>query len=132
MKKAIFAIAALAILTIGNSFAQRGYPSKGNYGPAYSNGRMDNAIEEYQINQLDKIVKLTRKQENEIKKIENRYDRLTFNNRRGQSFQNTKRLEQQKQREILSVLTPVQHQRLVAYERAQRFDHYNDRPRSRG
>ncbi|TDE18547.1 hypothetical protein [Dyadobacter psychrotolerans] len=131
MKKAIFAIAALAILTVGNGFAQKGYPSKGHDVPVYSNGRLDNAIEEYQINQLDKIVKLTRKQENEIKKIENRYDRMAFNNRRGQS-QNTKRLEQQKQREILSVLTPVQHQRLMAYERAQKFDRYNDRPRSRG
>jgi Zn-dependent M32 family carboxypeptidase len=127
MKKAIFAIAALAILTVGNSFAQYGYSSKGHSGPGYSNSRNDNAMEEYQINKLDKIVKLSRKQENEIKRIENRYDKLLSNRRRPQTLQSIKRLEMQKKQEILSVLTPVQHQRLMAYERAQKFDLYNSR-----
>lgn len=130
MKKAIFAIAAIAILTVGNSFAQKGYQSKGHDGPGhdspvYSNSRVDNLVEEYNINQLDKIVKLSRKQENEIKKIENYYDRVASNNRRPQSIQNARRSEMQKQQDILNVLTPNQRQKLMAFQRADKFDNHN-------
>jgi Spy/CpxP family protein refolding chaperone len=121
MKKTILAIAALAIFTIGNSFAQKGYPAKGHHVPAVSAQRYDNAVEEYNINKLDNIVGLTRKQENQIKKIENKYDRLANNSRRGY-FQSPKALEEQKQREIFSVLTPNQRQKLIAYQHADKFN----------
>ena len=122
MKKSILAIATIAILTVGNSFAQKGYQSKGNDGPVYSNARVDNSREEFNINKLDNIVKLSRKQENEIKKIENYYDRVAANSRQVQTLQSLKRLEEQKQQDILKVLTPNQRQKLMAYQRADKFD----------
>ena len=126
MKKSILAIATIAILTVGNSFAQKGYQSKGHDGPVFSNARVDNSREELSINKLDNIVKLSRKQENEIKKIENYYDKVAANSRRIQTLQSMKRLEQQKQEDILKVLTSNQRQKLIAYQRADKFDN-NDR-----
>ncbi|MCF2492059.1 hypothetical protein [Dyadobacter chenhuakuii] len=122
MKKTILAIATIITLTIGNSFAQR-YRHEV---PAVNNSRGDNALEEYQINKLDQIVKLTRKQENKIKKIENHYDEL-MSNRRYSSFQNAKRLEKAKQKDILEVLTPAQRQRLFAYQNSYNNGRYNRR-----
>ena len=122
MKKAIFTIAALAILTIGNSFAQKGYQSNGHRGPAISNARFDNSKEDYNIDKLDNIVKLSRKQENEIKKIENYYDRVAASSRNVQTLQSLKRLEEQKQQDIFKVLTPNQREKLMAYQRSDRFD----------
>ncbi|MCF2498585.1 hypothetical protein [Dyadobacter chenhuakuii] len=122
MKKTILAIATIVTLTIGNSFAQR-YRHEV---PAVNNSRGDNALEEYQINKLDQIVKLTRKQENKIKKIENHYDEL-MSTRRYSSFQNAKRLEKAKQKDILEVLTPVQRQRLFAYQNNYNNGRYNRR-----
>jgi Spy/CpxP family protein refolding chaperone len=131
MKKTILAIAALAIFTVGSSFAQ--YPSnKAGYtknAPVY---KADNAYEEYSINQLDNIVKLTRNQANEIKKIENRYDRIAANSRKSQTLQSIKRLELQKQQDILAVLTPIQHQRLLAYEQNNKFNNRTNRSIRRG
>lgn len=122
MKKAIFAIATLAVLSVGNSFAQRGYSSKGHNTPAISNARFDNPIENYSVNKLDDIVKLSNKQEKEIKKIENKFDGFTNNTRRSQSLSNLKRLESQKQQEILAVLTSAQRQSLMIYQNAEKFD----------
>ncbi|MCE6992437.1 hypothetical protein [Dyadobacter sp. CY323] len=116
MKKTILAIATIVTLTIGNGFAQR-YKSHEIPATASRNSRVDNSNEEFQINKLDKIVGLTRKQENQIKKIENQYDRLMSSNRRS-TYQSVQRLEMQKEKEILSVLTPVQRQRLYAYQNA--------------
>ena len=132
MKKTILAIAAFAIFTVGNSFAQQGYPSKGHNVPAVSAARYDNAAEEYNINKLDRIVGLTRKQENQIEKIENNYDRIANSGRRNQTLQSLKRLEFQKQEEILSVLTPIQHQRLLAYEQSDKYGRDKTRSNRRG
>jgi len=133
MKKAIFAIAALAILTAGNGFAQKGYSSKGTYqsqghdGPVYkNNARIDSKVEEYNISKLDNIVALTRNQENEIKKIESYYDRIVRSSKKAQTFESIKRLELQKQQDILEVLTSYQRQKLVAYENAQRYNNGRD------
>lgn len=122
MKKTIVTLAALAILTIANVNAQRGqYPNTRPVpAPQVENHRIDNALEELSINRLDNIVKLTRKQENEIKKIENQYDRL-FRNRR-LSRNDVQRLEREKQQDIWSVLTPTQRQRWTAYHHSQKFD----------
>lgn len=125
MKKAILAIATLAILTVGNSFAQRSYSSKGHSGPAISNQRIDNSYEEYNINKLDDIVSLSRKQENQIKRIENKYDKVVNLSKRPQTMRNIQRLKVQKQQDILAVLTPAQRQRLMAYQHSGRFDNYN-------
>ena len=83
------------------------------------NPRIDNALEELSINRLDNIVKLTRKQENELKKIENQYDRLLRNRRLSRN--DIQRLEREKQQDIWSVLTPTQRQRWTAYHHSQKF-----------
>ena len=122
MKKTIVTLAALAILTIANVNAQRGQYPAGRPAPApqVENPRIDNALEELNINRLDNIVKLTRKQENEIKKIENQYDRLLRNRRLSRN--DIQRLEREKQQDIWSVLTPTQRQRWTAYHHSQKFD----------
>ncbi len=119
MKKYILAIAVLATLSVGESFAQRAVIS----GRAVQNAQRDNAREEFQINKLDNIVKLTRKQENKIKKIENSYDRLMANRR----VRNYKQLEWNKQKEIMAVLTPVQRQRWMAYQNNPGYGRFNGR-----
>jgi Spy/CpxP family protein refolding chaperone len=122
MKKIILSIALLAALIVGNAHAQ--------YGRAYQNkprpvpsSQTDNRFEEMQINKLDKIVGLSRKQENKIKKIEDRYDRLMS----GRRTPNLKELQWKKQQDIMEVLTPAQRQRLMAFQNSARFDLYNRR-----
>lgn len=128
MKKSILAIAAFALLSIATVNAQRGhYPNqRPAQAPQYDHPRLDNAREELNINRLDNIVGLTRRQENELKRIENRYDRFL----KGQRLSNRdiQRLENEKQQEIWSVLTPVQRQRLAAHSHSRKFD----RPYRRG
>jgi Spy/CpxP family protein refolding chaperone len=123
MKKTILAIATILTLTVGNSFAQRYHHEV----PAMNNSRSDNAFDEFKINKLDEIVKLSRKQENKIKKIEDHYDQLTSSNRRFTSFQSVQRLEKAKQKDILEVLTPAQRQRLFAYQNSYNNGRYNRR-----
>jgi hypothetical protein len=121
MKKAIFAIAALAILTVGNSFAQ--YSSKGHNGPVYaSNSRTNNTIDQYQVGRLDHIVGLSRSQEAEIKRIEDYYARVIRSTKKSQTYESLNRLESQKQHDILEVLTSVQRRKLMAYEKSQKYD----------
>lgn len=133
MRKTIIAIAALAMFTIGNSFAQNGGFKKDHRDTReYTNHRNEPRAKEYQIDRLDDIVKLTNKQEREMKKIENRYDRLASKNRKSVTLQQIKRLEIQKQQEILSVLTQKQHERLMSYERTQRNNRQDVRSNRRG
>ena len=122
MKKTILAIATIVTLTVGNGFAQR-YRHEV---PAVNNSRSDNAFEEFKINKLDEIVKLSRKQENKIKKIENHYDQL-MSNRRYSSFKTAQKLEKAKQKDILEVLTLTQRQRLFAYQNNFNKGRYNRR-----
>ena len=125
MKKAIFTIAALALLTVGNTFAQSRYQSKGHDGPVYSNAKMDNSADVFEIRKLDNIVNLTRNQANEIKKLEIYYDRVVKNSREVQTLQSIKRLESQKQKDILEVLTPKQRQKLFVFQNDMKFDSKN-------
>jgi Spy/CpxP family protein refolding chaperone len=114
MKKNIIAIVVLVTLTIGNSFAQGGYV-KHHTTVIQSNPRHDSRVEENQIKHLDRIVDLTNKQENQIQKIENKYDRLARNQR---SIKNLKTLDTNKQKEILAVLNPYQRKKLMAYQKS--------------
>ncbi len=119
MKKTILAIATFAILGIANVNAQRSsYPV--HSAPQINNPRLDNKLEELSINHLDNIVKLSRKQENEIKRIENQYDRLLKGRRLGS--RDIERLQNEKQKDIWSVLTPAQRERLAIYQHSRKFD----------
>lgn len=125
MKKTILAIAAFAIFTVGNSFAQSRYQSKGHDAPVYSNAKIGAPVDAFEINNLDNIVNLTRKQESEIKKLEIYYDRVVKNSREIQTLKSIKRLESQKQKDILEVLTPLQRQKLLAYQNGDKFNNRN-------
>lgn len=127
MKKTIVAIATIIALTVGNSFAQHAYNR--HEIPAVRNSRTDDINENIRISKLDEIVNLSRKQEKQLKRIEDHYDRLQSSDRRYNTYQAAQRLKSQKQQEILSVLTPAQRQRLYAYQHAGRFDNrpYNRR-----
>ena len=120
MKKIILSIALLATLSVGTTYAQQGraYGNK-----SYNQTQNDNRFEETQINKLDKIVGLSRKQENKIKKIENRYDHLMS----GRRTPNLRELQWKKQQDIMDVLTPAQRQRLMAFQQGNRPEHYNRR-----
>ncbi|MBE9461749.1 hypothetical protein ACFP1I_31015 [Dyadobacter subterraneus] len=120
MKKIILSIALLATLTVGNSYAQQGRAYRNRPVP---NAQIDNNFEEFQINKLDNIVGLSRRQENKIKKIENHYDRLTA----GRRTPNLKELQWKKQQEIMAVLTPAQRERLMAFQHGNKFDRHNRR-----
>lgn len=119
MKKYILAIAVLATLSVGDSFAQRGRVYEK---PGY-NAPRDHDYDAYQRNKLDNVVKLSHKQEKKIQKIENRYDRIMANS----SVRNYKQLEWEKQKEIMSVLTPVQRQRWMAYQNNYKPGRFNGR-----
>ncbi|CCH54126.1 hypothetical protein BN8_03270 [Fibrisoma limi BUZ 3] len=120
MKKSLMFLATLTVLTAGCAVAQPGYNRYPT--PAQTNPRADDAYEAYRIDQLDNIVGLTNRQEKQLRKIENDYDRrgLTARERRNpQAFQ---RLQREKQQAMLAVLTPAQRQKLFAFQQGRRYD----------
>jgi hypothetical protein len=126
MKKTILSLATVALLSIGVSMAQRGYTPNTNRNPAPyntpSNDKYDDMKEDINIDRLDAIVNLTRKQEREVKRIEDRYDvRGNFGPQRKNS-QMDQRFLAQKQKEILDVLTPKQREKWFAFQQSNRFD----------
>ncbi|OIN57365.1 hypothetical protein [Arsenicibacter rosenii] len=132
MKKAILTIATLALLTTGTVLAQRGYDPNYDNRNRYpnqgmQNPRADDARDEYRIDRLDAIVGLTRRQERELRRIENHYDRLGLmpgNRLDPREFQ---RLSWQKQHDVMDVLTPAQRDRLYTYQHSNRYNRGYDR-----
>jgi Spy/CpxP family protein refolding chaperone len=137
MKTIILTFAIVASFT-GSVFAQRG---NAPYGPAQRNptqrapivipaptpqpkvtARADNALDIYQINQLDNIVNLSFQQEKALNRIENQYDKLIAKANKRPFGQNVQQLERQKQQDMLAVLTPAQRQKLIAYQNGNRLD----------
>ncbi|PWJ56576.1 hypothetical protein CLV98_11170 [Dyadobacter jejuensis] len=112
MKKAILTIAALTILSLGNSFAQRAAKVIVVQQPKV----VSQPVVNYNVATLDRIVKLSRQQESQILKIEREYDLLARNRR----AKNQGQLELQKQKDIIAVLTPKQYDRLKVYEKGLR------------
>ncbi|KAA9349280.1 hypothetical protein [Larkinella humicola] len=130
MKKTIIALATVALLSTGVSMAQRTYNPNANRNPApYSNtnpgSRYDDVKEDIKIDRLDAIVNLSRKQEKELKRIEDRYDtreNISLQRRNPKIYQ---RIQAQKQTEILNVLTPKQREKWFAFQQSNRFDRNN-------
>ncbi len=117
MKKTILAIATLVILTIVTASAQRG--PRPHHKP---HARIDNDRRRDKISQLDQRLNLTPDQKNELQKIENRYhDRLDKNRLEHQN------LKQAKRKEVLSVLTPEQRQRLAHRQPHRKSDRHPHR-----
>lgn len=114
MKKTISTLAILALLTTG-AMAQRGYgPAQNRYpNTVQSNPRADNALDAYKIDQIDRIVNLSRQQQKEMKRVENSYDKLAST---ASARRNPAAFQQQKQQALLAVLTPMQRNTLIAYQ----------------
>lgn len=121
MKKIILAVIVVLSVTAGSSFAQKAYYN--GYKPV-PNSRTENRYDDdLNINKLDKIVGLTRKQENHIRKIENKYDHLAAGR-----YANLRELNWKKEQEIVNVLTASQRQRLYAFQNG----HMNNKHNRRG
>lgn len=110
--------------------AQRGYDNDRYPDPRYDNRRYENQRNENQryddfqedirIDRLDAIVGLSRHQERQLKRIEDRYDyrEMEASRRRDpRAYQYTLR---RKNQEMMSVLTPGQRERLFAYQQQYR------------
>ena len=107
MKKTILAIAILAILTTTAANAQRGSRPP-HRSQQKHHAQVDNHRKGDKISQLDKMLDLNPAQKSELQKIENHYGEKLEKNRREHQD-----LRQAKTKEILSVLTPEQRQRLA-------------------
>ncbi|WP_460636850.1 hypothetical protein [Larkinella harenae] len=127
MKKSIFALAIATLLSTGVSMAQRTYNPNANRPNAPFNNskpgsRLDDRKEDIKIDRLNAIVDLSRKQERELKRIEDRYDNMelvTMQRRNPQMYQ---RLQAQKQQEMLDVLNKKQLQKWIAFQQSNRYN----------
>ena len=133
MKKTIAAALTLFALTTGVTLAQGVYsrPYDSRYdnrpsqsqAPRYGNYNNDQAQDELKIDRLDAIVGLSRRQEKQLRKIENNYDELMARTRT--TPDGFRQLQLRKRHDILAVLTSSQRDRLFA---SQQNNRYNNRP----
>jgi Spy/CpxP family protein refolding chaperone len=120
MKKTIIAFATLALLTTG-AMAQRPYYSGPDRG-GRPNSYHDDIQEDIRIDRLDAIVNLSRKQQRELKRIEDRYDYREMAAMQRRSPQAYNRLLRQKNQDMMLVLTPFQRQKLMDFQQSRRYD----------
>lgn len=117
MKKTIAAALTVFALTTGVTFAQgvysRPYDNRPSYapGPRYNN---DQVQDELKIDRIDAIVGLSRRQEKQLRKIENNYDQLMTRSR--MTPDGYRQLQLRKRQDVLAVLTSAQRDRLFAYQ----------------
>lgn len=135
MRKSIAVALTLFALTTGVSLAQGVYSRPyGNrppqsQGPRYDNNQRygnyndDQTRDELKIDRLDGIVDLSRRQEKQLRKIENNYDELMARTRT--TPDGYRQLQLRKRHDILAVLTSSQRDRLFA---SQQNNRYNNRP----
>jgi Spy/CpxP family protein refolding chaperone len=117
MKTTIAAALTFFALSTGVTFAQRGYNSSfDNRPPQYGGTRFDRdqAQDELKIDRIDAIVGLSRKQEKQLHKIEDNYDRLTATSRL--TPDGYRQLQLRKRQDMLAVLTSAQRDRLFAQQ----------------
>ena len=132
MKKSIFALAILALITTGTTMAQRGYDPGYNRYPTPNQQRYDDIQDEIRIDRLDAIVGLTRHQERVLRRIEERYDRMGLTRGSNLSPRDYQRLQWQKNQEVNDVLTPAQRDRLYAFQQNNRRGGYGPGGSGRG
>jgi Spy/CpxP family protein refolding chaperone len=121
MNKIIAAALTLLALTTGSSFAQRGNPYPNDRDYQYDDSRYrgrnddprrdrDQFQDELKIERLDDLVKLSRRQERELHRIEDRYDQVMNTSR--MTPDGFRQLRFRKRQDMLAVLTPAQRDRL--------------------
>jgi Spy/CpxP family protein refolding chaperone len=118
MKKIIAAALTLVALTTGATFAQGVYSRPYNNRPQYGGPRYDRDRDQYQdelkIDRIDAIVGLNRRQEKQLHKIEDNYDRLFATSR--MTPDGYRQLQLRKRQDMLAVLTSAQRDRLFAQQ----------------
>ncbi|WP_461095789.1 hypothetical protein [Spirosoma luteolum] len=127
MKKTIVAALAFFALTTGSTFAQRVYERPYDNRPGYNAPRSqynDDFRDELKIERLDALVGLSRRQEKQLRRIEENYDRLFATSR--MTPQGYRDAQLRKREEVMSVLTRSQRERLFAYQQQ------NTRPGNNG
>ncbi|WP_338872136.1 hypothetical protein WBJ53_27190 [Spirosoma sp. SC4-14] len=115
MKKTIIAALAFFALSTGATFAQRAYSKPfDNRGPQYGNSRYDRDQfqDDLKIDRIDAIVGLSRRQEKQLHKIEDNYDRIMQTSR--MTPDGLRQLKLRKRQDMLAVLTSAQRDRLFA------------------
>jgi Spy/CpxP family protein refolding chaperone len=126
MKKTIAAALTLFTLATSVTFAQGVYSRPFDnrppqtQAPRYNN---DQAQDELKIDRIDAIVGLSRRQEKQLRKIENNYDQLMASAR--MTPDGYRQMQLRKRQDVLAVLTSAQRDRLFA---AQQPSNYNNRP----
>lgn len=150
MKRTIAAALTLLALTTGATFAQRGYQYPNDNRGRYDNdnrgqhdnnrGRYDNDRdsrygnsrrerdenrEEIKIDRIDAIVGLSNRQERQLHRIEDDYDRMMSTSR--MNPENRRQLQLRKRHDMLAVLTSAQRDRLFVAQQQQQ-QQYGRRP----
>jgi hypothetical protein len=125
MNKTIAAALTILALATGTTFAQRGYDNRNNaprdyryddpryrgrYDGPNSRYERDEIQEEIKIDRLDALVGLTNRQERQLHRIEDQYDRVMNNPRLNRS--EYRQLQLRKRQDMLAVLTSAQRDRL--------------------
>lgn len=110
-------------MTFAQGVYSRPYDNRPSYSPGarYNN---DQVRDELKIDRIDAIVGLSRRQEKQLRKIENNYDQLMARSR--MTPDGYRQLQLRKRQDVLAVLTPAQRDRLFAYQ--QQNNRYNNRP----
>ncbi len=133
MKKTIAAALTLLALTTGATFAQRGYqyPNNNNRAPQYGGSaqQRDEVQEEIKIDRIDAIVGLSRRQERQLHKIEDQYDRVQATSRMTPAA--LRQLRLRKRQDMLAVLTSAQRDRLFDARQQQQYGRRPNAPYGR-
>lgn len=117
MKKTIAAALTFIALSTGVTFAQGVYSRPfNNRPPQYGGPRADRdqVQDELKIDRIDAIVGLSRRQEKQLHKIEDSYDRQLTTAR--MTPDGYRQLQLRKRQDMLAVLTSAQRDRLFAYQ----------------
>lgn len=117
MKKTIITALTLFSLATGVTFAQGAYGNGGRpvraQATRYQN---DQYQDELKIDRLDALVGLSRRQEKQVRTIENKYDHIMATSRL--TPDGLRQLQLRKRQDVLAVLTSAQRDRLFAAQRS--------------
>ncbi len=118
----LFAIATTTSVTLAQGVYSRPFDNRSaqSQGPRYNN---DQVQDELKIDRIDAIVGLSRRQEKQLRKIENNYDHIMTTSR--MTPDGLRQLQLRKRQDVLAVLTSAQRDRLFA---SQQNTPYNNRP----
>ncbi|GAB4002675.1 hypothetical protein GCM10028807_61730 [Spirosoma daeguense] len=123
MKTTIIAALTFFTLSTGASFAQRVFSKPfDNRAPQYGGAQYDRDQyqDELKIDRIDAIVNLSRRQEKQLHKIEDNYDRIQQTSRMTPA--GLRDLQLRKRQDMLAVLTSAQRDRLFATQQPNRYN----------